>query len=145
MSRAGAGFASSVLRTFALDSWFTFARRSAIAIVAVAFASWLAFPAIAAATFRSEFRRNERFVIATGSAHNFDALRFFTRTLRRQHGDDVDAIHHEVGIGSNDIADLGAGKEQRTVEFTLGQLGPGSSPGPGSVFTSTSEFNFDAA
>jgi hypothetical protein len=145
MSRAGAGFASSVLRTFALDSWFTFARRSAIAIVAVAFASWLAFPAIAAATFRSEFRRNERFVIATGSTHNFDALRLFPSTLRSEYGDDVDAIHHEVSVGANDIANLGAGKEQRTVEFPLGQLGAGCSPGPGSVFTSTSEFNFDAA
>lgn len=145
MIRAGARFASSILRTFAFNAWFTFARRSAIAIVAVTFASWLAILAIATATFRSEFRRDERFVVAAGSANNFDALRFFTRTLRRQHGNDVDAIHHEVGIGSNDIADLGAGKEQRTVEFTLGQLGTGSSPGPGSVFTSTSEFNFDAA
>jgi hypothetical protein len=145
MIRAGAGFATSVLRTFAFDSWFTFARRSAVAIVVVTFASWLAFPAISAATFRSEFRRNKRFVIATGGTDNFDALRFFTRTLRRQHGDDVNAVHHEVGIGSNDIADLGASKEQRTAEFTLGQLGPGSSPSPGSVFTSTSEFNFDAA
>jgi hypothetical protein len=145
MMCAGAGLATSVLRTFTFNAWFTFTRRSAVALVAVTFASWLAITTISTATLGSEFRRNKRFVIASRSTNNFDALRLFTCALRRQHSDDVNAIHHEVGIGSNDIANLGAGKEQRTAEFTLGQLGPGSSPGPGSVFTSTSEFNFDAA
>jgi hypothetical protein len=120
MMCASSGLATSVLRTFAFDARFTFTLWSAFALVAVTFASWLAIPTISAATLRSEFCRNKRFVIATWSADNFDALRFFTCALRREHGDDVDAIHHEVGVGSNHVANLGAGKEQRTVEFALG-------------------------
>jgi hypothetical protein len=145
MMCASAGLTTSVLRTFAFDTRFTFTRRATITLVSIAFTARLAITSISTATLRSKFRCNERLIVATRSANNFDALWFFPSTLRSEHGDDVNAIHHEVGVGANDIANLGAGKEQRTVEFPLGQLGAGCSPGPGSVFTSTCEFNFDAA
>jgi hypothetical protein len=145
MMCASAGLTTSVLRTFAFNTRFTFSWRATITLVSITLTARLAITSISTATLRCKFRCNKRLVVATRSADYFDALRLFPSTLRSEYGDDVDAIHHEVSVGANDIANLGAGKEQRTVEFPLGQLGAGCSPGPGSVFTSTSEFNFDAA
>lgn len=120
MMCASAGLTTSILRTFAFDARFTFTRRATITLVSIAFTARLAITSIATATLRSKFRCNKRLIVATRSADNFDALWFFPSTLRSEHGDDVNAIHHEVGVSANDIANLGAGKEQRTVEFPLG-------------------------
>ena len=57
--------------------------------------------------------------------------------LRRQHGHDRDPSNVEVGVGSHDVANLGAIEQQGAVELTLGLLGTGGSPGPGAVFTAT--------
>jgi tryptophan-rich sensory protein len=120
MMCASAGLATSVLRTFAFDTRFAFTRRATIALLTVAFATRLAVSAITTATLWSELCGHKRFVIATWRTDNLNALWLFPSALWSEHGDDVDAVHHEIRICTNNVADLGAFEQQRTVEFTLG-------------------------
>jgi len=71
----------------------------------------------------------DEWFVAPGTDH-LDELRLLSRCLGRQDGNDLDAVDQELGLSSEDVADCSAGREDGTVEFTLGLLGPGGTPGP---------------
>ena len=57
------------------------------------------------------------------AADQLDALGLLAGALRRQHGDDGDAVDVEVGVGAQDVADLGAAGQQVAFDHALAAHG----------------------
>jgi hypothetical protein len=74
-------------------------------------------------------------------ALGFDALFL----LWRQHGNDRDAFDLELGVDPEDIARLGLGGEEVTVENAPGLQGPGGTPGPAAIGPRTGQLDVDPA
>jgi hypothetical protein len=107
------------------------------ATVIVARWTTIAVTPLLARALRGESGGDQLVVVLTRSTDDLDPLGLLAGTLGSENADDDDAVHHEIGVGTNDVADLGSLVQQRSLKVALRELGPGSAPGPDAIFSGT--------
>jgi hypothetical protein len=78
-----------------------------------------------------------------GTADDLQPLRLSRLGLRRQHVRDVDAVDVLLGVDPQDVAHLGARRQQAAVELALGLTCARRTPGPRAVAARTGELDLE--